>query len=116
MVRVYASTINGNAKRANGILQNSLYAGRQVWNRVRMIKDPDSGRRVSRPNPPEEWVIAEVPELAILAPGVFEEAGKRKAKRSNSSPRDRRRPHHLLSGSSKMRCVRCGYVDQWEGS
>ncbi|MEQ8901707.1 MAG: recombinase family protein [Roseovarius sp.] len=49
-----ASTNNGNAKRANGILQNSLYAGRQVWNRVRMIKDPDSGRRVSRPNPPEE--------------------------------------------------------------
>ncbi len=101
-----ASTINGNAKRANGILQNSLYAGRQVWNRVRMIKDPDSGRRVSRPNPPEEWVIAEVPELAILAPGVFEEAGKRKAERSNASPRDRRRPHHLLSGL--LRCAACG--------
>ena len=55
-----ASTINGNATRGNGILQNPIYAGRQVWNRVRMVKDPDTGRRVSRPNPPEEWVVAEV--------------------------------------------------------
>ncbi|WP_227287915.1 recombinase family protein [Boseongicola sp. H5] len=101
-----ASTINGNATRGNGILQNPLYAGRQVWNRVRMVKDPDTGRRVSRPNPPEEWVIAEVPELAILAHGVFEAAGKRKAERSIASPRDRRRPRHLLSGL--LRCASCG--------
>ncbi|MEM0935957.1 MAG: recombinase family protein [Pseudomonadota bacterium] len=67
-----ASTIKGNATRGNGILQNPLYAGRQVWNRVRMVKDPDTGRRVSRPNQPEEWVVAEVPELAILAPGDFQ--------------------------------------------
>ncbi|MEO1579781.1 MAG: recombinase family protein [Pseudomonadota bacterium] len=101
-----ASTINGNATRGNGILQNPLYAGRQVWNRVRMVKDPDTGRRVSRPNPPEEWVVAEVPELAILAPGVFEAAGKRKAARSIASLRDRRRPRHLLSGL--LRCAACG--------
>ncbi|NNK67163.1 MAG: recombinase family protein [Rhodobacteraceae bacterium] len=101
-----ASTINGNATRGNGILQNPLYAGRQVWNRVSMVKDPDTGRRVSRPNPPEEWVVAEVPELAILAPGVFEEAGRSKAERSFASPRDRRRPRHLLSGL--LRCEACG--------
>lgn len=46
------STINGNKKRHHGIILNELYAGVVVWNRVRMIKDPDTGRRVSRPNPP----------------------------------------------------------------
>ena len=31
-------------------IQNELYAGRLVWNKVRMIKDPDTGKRLSRPN------------------------------------------------------------------
>ena len=46
-----ASTINGNMQRGTGVLQNELYAGRLVWNKVRMIKDPDTGKRISRPNP-----------------------------------------------------------------
>ncbi|HSA66187.1 MAG TPA: recombinase family protein, partial [Methyloceanibacter sp.] len=36
----YASTINGNRQRVNGILQNPIYAGELLWNRVRMVKDP----------------------------------------------------------------------------
>jgi site-specific DNA recombinase len=44
-----ASTINGNLERGAGILQNELYVGRLVWNKVRMVKDPDSGKRLSRP-------------------------------------------------------------------
>uniref|UniRef100_UPI00273DAF2F recombinase family protein n=1 Tax=Oceaniradius stylonematis TaxID=2184161 RepID=UPI00273DAF2F len=55
-----ASTINGNKTRHHGILLNELYAGVLVWNRVRMIKNPDTGRRVSRPNPEEEWKRTEV--------------------------------------------------------
>jgi site-specific DNA recombinase len=43
-----ASALIGNARRGAGILNNELYAGRLVWNKVRMIKDPDTGRRVSR--------------------------------------------------------------------
>ncbi|MGR9346547.1 recombinase family protein [Rhizobium leguminosarum] len=45
-----ASTINGNSQRGNGILRNPIYAGRIVWNREHMVKDPSSGRRVSRAN------------------------------------------------------------------
>ncbi|WP_076446334.1 recombinase family protein [Roseivivax lentus] len=101
-----ASTINGNATRGNGILQNPLYAGRQVWNRVRMVKDPDTGRLVSRPNPPTEWVVTELPDLAIVTTEVFEAAGKRKAARAIAAPGDRRRPRHLLSGL--LRCGACG--------
>ena len=45
------TTIRGHASRGNGILNNELYIGRLVWNRQRFIKDPSTGRRVSRRNP-----------------------------------------------------------------
>jgi site-specific DNA recombinase len=32
------------------VLANELYIGRVVWNRLRYVKDPDTGKRVSRPN------------------------------------------------------------------
>ena len=60
------STIHGNPKRGNGILNNELYVGRLVWNRQRFVKDPDTGKRVSRLNPQCEWVIQDVPELRIV--------------------------------------------------
>ena len=43
-----ASTINGNRARGTGILNNELYVGRMVWNRLTYMKDPDTGRRRSR--------------------------------------------------------------------
>jgi DNA invertase Pin-like site-specific DNA recombinase len=48
------STIHGNPKRGVGILNNELYVGRLVWNRLRYLKDPDTGKRVSRLNPESE--------------------------------------------------------------
>ena len=41
------STIYGNSKRGTGILNNELYIGRLVWNRLRYVKNPDTGKRVS---------------------------------------------------------------------
>jgi site-specific DNA recombinase len=37
------STIHGNPGRGTGILNNELYVGRLVWNRLRYVKDPDTG-------------------------------------------------------------------------
>jgi hypothetical protein len=48
------STIYGNAKRGTGILNNELYVGRLVWNRLNYVKNPDTGKRVSRLNPASE--------------------------------------------------------------
>ena len=64
-----SSTIHGNAERGTGILNNELYIGRLVWNRLRYVKDPDTGKRVSRLNPPAQWVIQDVPELRIVDDG-----------------------------------------------
>jgi hypothetical protein len=101
-----ASTINGSNQRGTGIIRNELYAGRLVWNKVRMIKDPDTGKRVSRPNPPTEGQTVAVPDLAIVSAELFE--GANNASRlmlmflsSNSAHQKR-----LLSGL--LRCAACG--------
>ena len=48
-----ASTINGNAGRGTGILNNRIYIGKLVWNKLRYVKDPDTGKRRSKANKAE---------------------------------------------------------------
>lgn len=40
------STINGNRTRGTGILNNELYIGKLVWNRLRYIKNPENAFHV----------------------------------------------------------------------
>lgn len=102
-----ASTINGSRKRLNGIISNQLYAGKIVYNRQRFIKDPATGKRQARPNPPDQWITRDVPELAIVPDELFTTA---QAKRDeNGAPQkiaSRRRPKRLLSGLIECGC--CG--------
>ena len=107
------STIYGSAKRGNGILNNEMYIGRIVWNRQRFIKDPDTGKRVSRLNPESEWIVRDVPELRIVAQELWDCVKARqkavKTKRGTNTENgfwDRRRPRHLFSGLTK--CGVCG--------
>jgi len=53
-------------KRGTGLVNNGLYIGRLIWNRLRYIKDPSTGKRVSRLNPESEWIIKDVQELRIV--------------------------------------------------
>jgi site-specific DNA recombinase len=103
-----ASTINGSRQRMNGILQNSLYSGEVIWNRVKMVKDPSTGRRISRINPKEEWIRKQVPELRIISQDVFDAAQKLKAERGGPRPHQKRKPRHLLSGLLKCGCCGAG--------
>jgi site-specific DNA recombinase len=66
------STINGIWRRGTGLLNNELYIGKRVWNRLAYIKDPDTGNRVSRLNDQSEWIIKDVPELRIIDPELWE--------------------------------------------
>ncbi len=114
------STINGNTKRGNGILNNEMYVGRIVWNRQRFVKDPETGKRQARLNPAAKWVIQEAPELRIVDDALWNAAKARQAaiktKRDDdgnevqNSFRDRRRPKHLFSGLIKCACCRGGYA------
>lgn len=100
-----ASTINGSKERANGILQNPAYDGRLVWNRVTMVRDPDTGRRLSRMNDAAEWQSADAEHLRIVSADLFEAAQQRKAQRTHERAEGRymRRPKRILSG-----LIRCG--------
>jgi hypothetical protein len=92
--------------RGTGILNNELYAGRLVWNKVRMLKDPDTGKRISRPNAESDWQATDVPDQAIVSREVFDAAQKRKKARSVTHPNQQRRPRHILSGL--LKCAACG--------
>jgi len=101
-----ASTIHGNAKRGIGILNNSLYGGRRTWNRLRMEKHPDTGKRVSRENPVDQRQEVEVPALGILSEGVFEKVSAMREASRKPRPEMYRRPKRMLSGL--LRCGVCG--------
>lgn len=110
-----ASTINGSAKRHNGILQNRLYIGQIVWNRHKYIKDPATGKRVSRLNPEEEWIKKEAPELRIVSDALFQQVAQIKKQKGSKHSYHSKKPKHLLSGLTKCGCCGASYTVQSAG-
>ncbi|MCP1203914.1 recombinase family protein [Acetobacter oryzoeni] len=112
------STINGNRERGTGILNNELYIGRLVWNRLRYIKNPNTGKRVSRLNPESEWTLHDVPELRIIEQDLWDAVKARQSK-TTWSQKSRgtgvhplnalQRPTHLLTGLIKCGCCGGGF-------
>lgn len=101
-----ASTINGNRRRRNGILNNELYIGRIAYNRQRFVKDPETGRRMARPNPEHQWVVKEVPALRIIEDELWERVQAIKQRYSSRWGNKRQSKKRLLSGL--LKCGRCG--------
>ncbi len=101
-----ASTIYGDRKRKNGILQNRLYIGQLVFGRTRRVADPRTRKTKIVANPESEWQIEDVPALRIVTDeqwtAVQGVLGQVQARR----PEQSRRPKHLLSGLG--RCGVCG--------
>ncbi len=73
------STINGNRKRGTGILNNELYVGNLVWNRLRYVKDPETKLRHSRPNTSDKVVDVEVAQLRIIDAVLWDRVRARQA-------------------------------------
>lgn len=108
-----ASTLHGNVQRGTGILNNELYIGRLVWNRLRYIKDPDTGKRVSRLNPEADWITIDTPDLRIVDQDSWDAAKaiqgtKALPKRTNvgRAMGKARRARYLMSGL--LKCGQCG--------
>lgn len=104
-MRWNGSTINGNRSRGHGMLLNELYVGRIVWNKVRMIKDPDTGRRVSRPNPASEHQRVEAPHLRIVEEQLWQMVQDVKHRKGKQPAQRSRKPRRMLSGL--LRCGSC---------
>ncbi len=103
-----ASSLTGNKQRGHGILVNPLYGGEIVWNRVRMVKDPDTGKRVSRINPVDEWQRADAPHLAIVDAETLAAVRARNGALGERKRWMERRSKHLLSGLLKCGCCGAG--------
>jgi DNA invertase Pin-like site-specific DNA recombinase len=116
------STINGNRARGTGILNNEMYVGRLVWNRLTYMKDPETGRRRSRARTNRELVTTDVSDLRIVSQELWDAAKARQARLDAAaaatfpektaaqapSPQfwKQQRPRFLFSGL--MRCGACG--------
>ncbi|WP_443019992.1 recombinase family protein [Sphingobium sp. JAI105] len=101
-----ASTINGSAARDYGILRNPIYVGRIRYGRVRMVRDPESRKRLSRVDPAPDLTEGAAPHLRIIDDAIWEKVQARKQAGERVPYNLQRGPRHLLSGL--VRCGQCG--------
>lgn len=109
------TAIRGHRQRGTGILNNELYLGRLIWNRLRYVKDPSTGKRVSRQNDASEWITTDVSDLRIIDDALWSKV-KTRQEALDATPAvlgikasrfwERRRADHLLTGL--VRCDCCG--------
>jgi len=109
------TTIRGHGGRRTGILRNDLYNGELVWNKQKYIKDPQTGKRLARINPEQEWIRQALPELRIVEAGIWSRvqnrlgeitASGRVVKAKATKFWEKRRAKHLLTGLAV--CGACG--------
>lgn len=105
------STIYGNRKRGTGIINNELYMGTLVWNRQRFVKDPSTGKRITRVNNEADLVRAEVPHLRIVEQDLWDKVKKVQGELNiqENSFWAKRRPKTLFSGLLKCGCCGGGF-------
>jgi site-specific DNA recombinase len=115
---------NRTVRRASGwmgsgvraLLRNPLYAGKLVWNRTAWVKDPDSGRRITKARPASEHVSHDMPELRIIDVALWDRVQARWQRSAvrGASVREAlsRTPHSgrsaKFSFSGLLKCGLCG--------
>ena len=115
------STISGNWKRGTGILNNELYIGRLIWDRLTYVKNPETQRRQSRLNVTDGLVNEAVPHLQIVDDALWQRVKTRQAairedmnpagvKDGHIRPENARRPNYLFSGLLVCGCCGASYT------
>ena len=108
------TTIRGQFDRGTGILNNAVYVGRLEWNRCCYVKEPRTGKRVARPNPPDKWETVDIPYLRIVDQHLWDRVKRRQQELQFAVTRDEagnalnraHRRRFLLSGL--LKCGVCG--------
>ncbi len=102
------SALIGSNQRRNVLLNNELYNGMIVYNSQRFIKDPATGKRVSRINPENEWQRQDAPDMRIVDEGIWHKAQRMRAVRGMPLKQfnTQRGPKRLRSGLVYCGC--CG--------
>ena len=99
-----ASTINGSSKRMNGILQNPIYKGDLIWGKCRMVRNPKTGKRVSRRQEPTTVVTAAIPQ--IVSAELWERVNNLRKQKTLAGSDRLPGPKRALSGL--LKCHACG--------
>jgi site-specific DNA recombinase len=108
----YQVIVGGLNKR--GLIHNRLYIGEYVKNRFYNIKNPSTGKRITRKADESDLIVAKVEHLRIIDQKLWDVAHKvrteRGAKKFATGHHSQRatlaRKDHLLAGL--MRCGECG--------
>ncbi len=87
-----ASTISGSRQRGNGILNTEQYVGVKVWGRDTVKKDRQTGRRIHRYAPPEQWSRTPAPHLRIIDDETWSKVRARKDRAKLTPHQAQRRP------------------------
>jgi site-specific DNA recombinase len=96
-----------------GLIHNRLYIGEYVKNRFYNVKNPSTGKRITRKADESDLIVAQVPHLRIVPPELWDAVHKIRTERGIKKfgpggylraaiPRK----DHLLSGL--VRCADCG--------
>ena len=88
------------------MLQNSKYVGQFYFNRREWRKNPETGRRVYRWRPRDQWESRTIEALKIVDDKTWEAAQRRLKSRQHLFSGRRSATAHLLSGL--LICDRCG--------
>jgi len=104
------TTIYGNPKLGTGILNNPLYIGDIVWNKFRWERNPETGKRVPRLRPRDEWIVQHDESLRIVPQELWERVKQHQRdvarKSAGQTYRGGRYPKYLFSGL--LKCGLCG--------
>ncbi|RJF86434.1 hypothetical protein D3874_04830 [Oleomonas cavernae] len=111
-----AAMLLGSGSRGTGLLRNKLYIGQIVTNKQRYYRDPTTGRRRTRPNPADAWIVEEAPDLRIIDQDLWNAVQARLAitsqRRPDSSGSAVTGPSRAMRKASLIEGrVRCGLCD-----
>jgi DNA invertase Pin-like site-specific DNA recombinase len=89
------------------ILINEIYKGVLVWNKAQYKKIPGFSRRKKIPNPPEQWIKIERPDLKIVEPELWEECQRIRESKKKVQKQGKGVAHTTLLGGF-IKCAKCG--------
>jgi len=102
------STIIGDRNQFRGILNNEIYIGKRTWNRTTTLKNPKTGSRIRRVNPPEDWIVIEEPGLRIISDELWEKVKRRQRQRKVRPGENSGSVKRLYSRNLLTPIARCG--------
>lgn len=102
-------------------MNNELYIGRLIWDRLNYATNPDTQKRQSRLNPASGLVNEAAPHLQIVDDALWQRVKTRQAairedmnpagvKTRKARPENARRPGYLFSGLLKCDCCGSSYT------